>query len=164
MVRTARDRPVPKLQRPFVDGAETQSIRLATLVHIRSGVCLQHGDFNPGLSVRMIHPVNPESASRCRTPVTYNPQHCTTMARWLFPYTSHMVGRQDNWAIREQNRFYLRPDGQKDQSSRFDRAGVRYRRVYQDLVARQAAGDCSYRSDGDPARDVTEELGLTQRA
>jgi hypothetical protein len=160
MVRTASNRPVPKLQRPFVRGAETQDVRLTTLVHVRSGVCILHGDYTPGISVRMLHPVNPESATRCRTNVTYNPQHCPTLMRNMFPLTSHMVGRQDNWAMRKQNGSYIRGDDLKDLNSRFDRAAVRYRRVYQDLVTRQQRGDTSYLPDGDPGRDVYEEMGL----
>ena len=163
MVRTAPNRPIPKMQRPLVKGAKTQDVRLVTLVHVRSGVCVLHGDFNPGMSIRMLHPVNPESRNRCRTTVTYNPKHMPDLARHLFALTSHTVGRQDNWALRAQNAHYLRPDFQKDMNSRFDRAGIRYRKVYQDLVARQTNGDYTYLPDGDPARDVSEELGLHRR-
>jgi phenylpropionate dioxygenase-like ring-hydroxylating dioxygenase large terminal subunit len=162
MVRTARNRPVPMLQRPFVK-SETQDVRLTTLVHVRSGVCVLHGDYDPGISVRMLHPVNPESATRCRTTVTYNPKHCPTLMRNMFPLATHMVGRQDNWAIREQNASYIRDVDQKDLNSRFDRAGIRYRKVYQELVARQQRGDCSYLADGDPARDIYEEMNLHYR-
>jgi phenylpropionate dioxygenase-like ring-hydroxylating dioxygenase large terminal subunit len=160
MVRTASRRPVPKLQKPFVNGAESQDVRLTTLVHIRSGVCILHGHYEPGISVRMLHPVNPESNTRCRTNVTYNPQHCPTLMRNLFALTSHMVGRQDNWALREQNRSYIQSNDRKDLNSRFDRAAVRYRKVYQDLVARQRHGDFAYQPDGHPSRDVYEEMGL----
>jgi hypothetical protein len=108
----------------------------------------------------MLHPVNPESRTRSRTPVSFNPQYLPKFARLMFPRTAHMVGRQDNWAIREQNRNYLQPEARHDLNSRFDRAGIRYRKVYQDLVNRQLRGDFSYQADGDPGRDVSDELGL----
>jgi hypothetical protein len=163
MVRTAHGRPVSKIMSKWVKESDTHDIQLTTLVHIRSGVCVLHGDFNPGPSIRMLHPVNPESHDRSRTTVSYNPQFIPTVARNLFPLTAHTVGRQDNWAVRVQNRAYQRDDERKDLNSRFDRAGIRYRKVYQELVNRQLRGDYSYLGDGDPGRDVTDELGLNSR-
>ncbi|MCF1592563.1 aromatic ring-hydroxylating dioxygenase subunit alpha [Streptomyces muensis] len=161
MIRTAHGRPIPDMQKSLVGDAKTQDIRVVTITHVRSGVCLLHGDFMPGMDIRMLHPVNPESRTRARTPVTYDPQRMPGYARALFPYTAHLVGRQDNWAVRSQNDRYLQPGGQRDLSSRFDKAGLRYRRVYNELVTRQLAGDYSYLADGDPGRDVSEELGVT---
>ncbi|WP_133258875.1 oxygenase [Mycolicibacter senuensis] len=164
MVRTAHGRPIPDAQRPFVKGAKTQNIRVVTVTHVRSGLCILHGDFNPGMSMRMLHPCNPETATRTRTPVSYNPQHLPWLARQLFPLTSHVVGRQDNWAVRKQNANYVDVDDKRDLSSRFDKAGLRYRKVYSALVARQQAGDYSYLEDGDPARDISDILGINGRA
>ena len=70
------------------------------------------------------------------------------MGRTMFPLTSHIVGRQDNWAVRKQNETYLLPRPNSDLSSRFDKAGLRYRKIYNALVARQTSGDCSYLDDG----------------
>jgi phenylpropionate dioxygenase-like ring-hydroxylating dioxygenase large terminal subunit len=164
MIRTAHGRPIPKAQKAMARGAATQNIRIVTITHVRSGVCVLHGDFNPGMSMRMLHPCNPETRERTRTPVTYNPQHIPALGRALFPLSAHVVGRQDNWAVRKQNAMYARGADQRDLSSRFDKAGLRYRKVYQALVARQQAGDFSYLPDGDPARDVSDVLGLRQRA
>jgi hypothetical protein len=145
-------------------GAKEQNLRVVTITHVRSGVCVLHGDFNPGLDMRMLHPCNPESATRCRTPVSFNPQGIPTVARNMMgPLLAHMVGRQDNWAMRKQNRTYVQPRPNSDLSSRFDKAGLRYRKVFQQLVARQQEGDTSYLADGDPGRDVTDELGLRSR-
>jgi len=164
MIRTARGRPIPDVQKSMVKGAETQNIRVVTVTHVRSGVCVLHGDFNPGMSIRMLHPCNPETPTRTRTPVTYNPQHMPWLGRELFPYGAHIVGRQDNWAVRKQNANYLGTEGERDLSSRFDKAGLRYRKLYAALVARQQAGDYSYLPDGDPARDISEALGINRRA
>lgn len=162
MTRTAVGRPTPKAQRPLAKSA-TQDLCAVTHVHVRSGVCLLHGDFNPGMSVRMLHPVNPESPSRSRTPVTFDVRDSPKLARHLFPFTAHVVGGQDNWAVRPQNALYQDDSGVKDMNSRFDAAGLRYRKVYEELVARQLRGDYSYLGDGNPAQDVTRQLRLDRR-
>ena len=163
MTRVAEGRLVPRLQRPTLKGVDRQDIRIVTLVHVRNGVCLLHAIYTPGMDVRMMQPVNPEMPTRSRTLVTFDTRNAPAIVRRAMPLiTPRSVGSQDEWALRPQNLSYLRPSAQKDQSSRFDRAGLRYRKVYQDLVARQKAGDFSYLPDGDPARDVTEELALNQ--
>ena len=160
MVRTAHGRAIPKMQRSLVGSAQRQDLRAATVAHVRSGVCLLHGDFDPGMSIRMIAPNNPEMATRTRQPLTFNPQKMPTLQRNLFAGTGHIVSRQDNWAFRRQTPQYLQPRELGDLSSRFDAAGLRYRKVYQQLVERQKGGDFSYDADGDPGRDVTSELGV----
>ncbi|MCV7370806.1 oxygenase [Mycolicibacterium duvalii] len=164
MIRTAHGRPIPDAQKAMAKGATTQNIRVVTVTHVRSGLCVLHGDFNPGMSMRMLHPCNPETATRTRTPVTYNPMYLPSIARQLFSHTSHIVGRQDNWAVRKQNANYLEAGDDRDLSSRFDKAGLRYRKLYSALVERQKSGDYSYLADGDPGRDVSEALGLNSRA
>jgi hypothetical protein len=116
------------------------------------------------MSMRMLHPCNPETLTRTRTPVSFNPQNMSAVARALFPLVTHVVGRQDNWAVRKQNANYLEGDDVRDLSSRFDKAALRYRKVYAALAARQQAGDYSYLPDGDPASDITEALGINRRA
>jgi hypothetical protein len=160
MVRTAIGRPVPKAQRALAK-SDKQDLRAVTMVHVRSGVCILHGDFRPGMSVRMLHPTNPESPTRTRTAVTFNVQNTSEVARQLFPLSAHIVGRQDNWALVPQNPLYLQTE-EKDMNSRFDAAGLRYRKVLHELVERQRRGDYSYLADGDPGRDVSEALGLNR--
>lgn len=157
VARFASDRPVPKAQRRKLK-ADRQSFRMVTLVHVRSGVCILYGSYEPGMSVRMLHPANPESATRTRTTVTFNMQRLSPLARHLSPLAGHQIACQDNWALRPQNQRYLRSSGEQDLNSRFDAASLRFRKVYQELVARQRLGDYSYLPDGDPARDVTAEI------
>jgi phenylpropionate dioxygenase-like ring-hydroxylating dioxygenase large terminal subunit len=159
MTRTALGRDVPKAQRSFVK-ADKQDFIAVTLVHVRSGVCLLHGDFMPGMSVRMLHPCNPETSRRTRTAVSFNVQRCSPLVRNVFPLVAHIVGRQDNWAIKPQNDKYVDGTPHRDENSRFDAAAVRYRKVFNTLVERQQRGDYSYLPDGDPARDVSEELRI----
>lgn len=168
MIRTARGRPMPQMQKLFAPGAKTQNVRAVTITYVRSGLCVLHGDFNPGMSMPMIHPTNPESPTRCRVPATFNPRHMPAWGRALFALSAHPVGRQDNWALRRQNANYIdSPQSREvkgDMSSRFDKAGLRYRKLYQQLVARQQDGDFSYLPDAGIARDTSEELGINMRA
>jgi hypothetical protein len=83
----------------------------------------------------------------------------------VFPFSAHPVGRQDNWALRKQNANYVgSASAKQDFSSRFDKAGLRYRKVYQQLAARQRDGDFSYLPDSGIGRDTSEELGINSRA
>jgi phenylpropionate dioxygenase-like ring-hydroxylating dioxygenase large terminal subunit len=166
MVRTARGRPIPQMQKALAGGAKTQNVRAVTITYVRSGLCVLHGDFNPGMSMPMIHPTNPETRTRCRVPAIFNPRYMPGLARAVFPLSAHPVGRQDNWAIRKQNAKYVgaRAHEQQDLSSRFDKAGLRYRKVYQQLAARQLAGDYSYLPDAGIDRDTSDELGINRRA
>lgn len=157
MTRLSTNRPVPKAQRSFA-GADMQDFTGVTLVHVRSGVCLLHGDFMPGMSVRMIHPCNPETRWRSRTPVSFNVQKTKPIVRQVFPLVAHLVGKQDNWAVKPQNYEYVDAPEHRDENSRFDAAAVRYRLVRAALVERQQNGDLSYLPDGHPSRDVREEL------
>lgn len=159
MTRTALGRRTPKAQRAFAK-SDRQDFIAVTLVHVRSGVCLLHGDFRPGMSVRMLHPATPETRYRSRTAVSFNVQKCSPVVRQLFPKVAHIVGRQDNWALAPQDPNYGPEIEWRDENSRFDAAGLRYRKVYQALVDRQRAGDFSYLADGDPGRDVVRELRL----
>jgi len=163
MIRTAHGRPIPKMQKAMAGNAKKQNVRAVTITYVRSGLCVLHGDFNPGMSIRMIHPDRPGEphAQSCAGDV--QPPHLPALARTLFPLSAHPVGRQDNRAIRRQNDSYLRPTQDSDLSSRFDKAGLRYRKVYQQLVARQVNGDFSYLADANVARATTEELGLNSR-
>jgi phenylpropionate dioxygenase-like ring-hydroxylating dioxygenase large terminal subunit len=166
MIRTARRRPIPQMQKALAGGAKTQNVRAVTITYVRSGLCVLHGDFNPGMSMPMIHPTNPETRTRCRVPATFNPRFMPWLARAAFPLSAHPVGRQDNWAIRKQNAKYVGSQAreQQDLSSRFDKAGLRFRKVYQQLAARQRAGDFSYLPDAGIDRDTSEELGINSRA
>ena len=165
MVRTAHGRPVPQVQKAWAGRAKTQNVRAVTITYVRSGLCVLHGDFNPGMSMPMIHPSNPETPTRCRVPATFNPRYMPAWGRALFPLGAHPVGRQDNWALRKQNANYVNAAPLRgDLSSRFDKASLRYRKVYQQLVARQQQSDFSYLPDADIARDTSDELGINTRA
>jgi hypothetical protein len=60
--------------------------------------------------------------------------------------------------LRPQNRRYLEECDRVDFSSRFDAAGLTYRRRFKALVERQKRGDFSYQSDCDPGADISRIL------
>jgi Vanillate O-demethylase oxygenase C-terminal domain len=162
-VRRARNRAVPKGQRWFVRG-KSQDLVAATILHVRSGLCVLNIDFDPGVDVYMVHPVTPESQYRTRTHYTFNPQHCSPPARLLFPAAAHLIGTQDNYATKPQNKAYqMEQSPVPDMNSRFDTAGLRFRKVYQELISRQMKGDFSYHDDGHPGRDIRDELDLDRQ-
>lgn len=159
-VRRARNRPVPKGQKWLVRG-KSQDLVAITMVHVRSGLCVLNVDFDPGVDVYLVQPLTPESQYRTRTPYTFNPQHCSAAARLLFPTVAHLIGAQDNYAAKPQNKAYqMEQTPVPDMNSRFDAAGLRFRKVHQELVRRQMNGDFSYHDDGHPSRDIRDELDL----
>jgi hypothetical protein len=162
MTRLVRKHPMPAMQRLLAPRARTQDIRVVSLNYVRSGLTVITVDMNPGIRAFAVHPVVPESATRCRLVLTF----CPRIAAWAGPLLLAGLGiplRQDNWALRVQNPNYLGAGSQRDLSSRFDKAGLRFRKVYEALVARQLDGDYSYHSDGHPARDVRAELHVDER-
>jgi len=160
MTRIAKGRDVPKIQRYMGAGdAPKQDMRQVMLVHIRTGLSIGYIQYDPGISLKTCFPANPESPSRTRSPAQVDPG-VPSWARNVFVSGLHIIGRQDNWAMREQNDAYLRQLRDRDLSSRFDKAGLRFRKKYQALCKRQQEGDYSYLPDGDPGRDIRAELYL----
>lgn len=159
VTRRARRRMVAPMQRPFVR-AKYHDMDYITVTHVRSGVNIIHVNWEGFGSVRMLHPTNPESTTRTRGMLSFNVENCSPVVRHLFPFVGHMVASQDNFALRPQNPRYFQEAGAKDMNSRFDKAGLRFRKVYQQLVSRQLQGDFSYLEDGHPSRDIRGELRL----
>ena len=62
MVREAKHRNVGLAMR-FAAKAKYQDLRATTFIHLRSGVTILHGQFTPGISVRLFHPDVPVSPS-----------------------------------------------------------------------------------------------------
>ncbi|MGB8389889.1 hypothetical protein [Mycobacterium sp.] len=157
MIREANGRRTPPAQRWFAK-SDRQDMRAVTHVHLRSGVVVLHGNFSPGLSVRLFHPLIPASTDRTTLKFSFNPKGANALARNAFPLVSPIIARQDDRMLRPQNGRYLQPSSRPDVSSQFDAAGLQYRIRMQQLVERQLAGDFSYQNDADPGRDITELL------
>jgi phenylpropionate dioxygenase-like ring-hydroxylating dioxygenase large terminal subunit len=157
MIREANGRRTPPAQRWFAR-SDRQDMRAVTHVHLRSGVVVLHGNFSPGLSVRLFHPLIPASSERTTLKYSFNPKGANALARNAFPLVSPIIARQDDAMLRPQNGRYLESSDRPDVSSQFDAAGLQYRIRMQQLVARQQAGDFSYQGDADPGQDIAELL------
>jgi hypothetical protein len=159
MTRVARNRDIPIAQRLMkrIPG-DKQDAKMVNMVHVRSGVILTHIQWDPGVELFSCMPANPESPARSRTP-GYMILVTGGWAKPFFaPLGGHIIGRQDNFALLPQNRGYVAGPQRRDASSRFDKAGLRFRKVYQSLLERQLTGDYGYGIDGDPARPVETDL------
>jgi phenylpropionate dioxygenase-like ring-hydroxylating dioxygenase large terminal subunit len=155
MTRVCINRRTPPSQRAFCRSKSQDVVQVAH-VHLRSGVViLSMRTDPPGLTVRLFHPNIPESPQRTRLNYAFICD-ASPIYRNLFPLVAHAVGRQDNRMLRAQNPRYMEPSGRADCSSRFDAAGLRYRKGMKDLANRQLAGDFAYRDD--PALDATDIL------
>jgi len=167
MIREAKGRKRSIVQRlmGICTTTDTLDFRGVTFVHLRSGVTILHGHFKPrseeeAFSVRLFHPNVPESKVRTHLPFTFNPKGANWFARNSFPQVTHIVAPQDDRMMRAQNPRYLEEEDSTDVSSRFDAAGLMYRKRMRQLVERQMAGDFSYRSDCDPGADISKLMGV----
>jgi phenylpropionate dioxygenase-like ring-hydroxylating dioxygenase large terminal subunit len=159
MFREAKGRKTPKSQR-MLARSDIQDLLVAVHVHLRSGVMLNLGAFDPpGLRVNLFHPVVPESPTRTRLNYMFNVRPgdipAAPLVRQTFSLMAHAIARQDNRVMRAQNPNYLGGADRADFSSRFDTPGLEYRKRFKALVERQRAGDYSYLADADPGRDMS---------
>lgn len=163
MVREARGRKVGLAQR-WAAKSKFQDMRAHTFIHLRSGVTILHGQFTPGMSVRLFHPDVPVSPYRTNNNYTFNPKNADFLTRQLFPLMAPIIGAQDNSMLKPQNSRYLEECDRVDFSSRFDKAGLTYRRSMKALVDRQKNGDYSYRSDCDPGADIAKLINVERES
>ncbi|PNE77730.1 oxygenase [Burkholderia thailandensis] len=140
--------------------AKYQDIHAVVHVHVRSSVALAYGRHPPGSDLPLFHPCVPESRHYCRLDFALNATQAPWPLRLLLPFVPYVVGPQDNRMVRRQNGRYLAPGERRDLYSRFDRAGLRYRILLQQLAKRQREGDFSYGDDALPSQDAREILGM----
>lgn len=159
MVRETRGRKVGLAQR-WATKSKFQDMRSHTFIHLRSGVTILHGQFTPGMSVRLFHPDVPVSPYRTLNNYTFNPKDADFLTRNIFPLMAPIIGAQDNSMLSRQNPRYLQPSDRIDFSSRFDKAGLMYRRSMKALIERQKNGDFSYLSDCDPGADIAKLINV----
>lgn len=158
MIRTKKRQETPSFMRMAGVKEKYQDFRGVIHVHLRSGVALAFGRFEPGFTVPLFHPSVPESRYRSRVNSVFNTSAHPIPFKWMMPRAGRTIGPQDNYMLRPQNPRYMAADERADLHSRFDGAGVRYRFAMQALADRQASGDYAYLED--PAKDVTELLRI----
>lgn len=160
MIRTIKGKQTSDYQRDVLGISEPYQDQTAfTHVFIRSGVCFLHSHYSSAPSMPLMQTNTPESRFQTRASVVFGVQQCESPAyRRAWPRTGPMVAAQDEAMLDPQNGRYLFDPGRADLSTRFDAAGLHFRRRYNDLVERQKKGDLAYRGDYFDANDVGEVL------
>lgn len=162
MTRRVIAKRIPPMLRALGVPAKRADYTAVAHVHIRSGVVILHGQFSPGFSQPLFHPLIPESHNLCRANFSFNITDAPLIARNVFPLFAYGIGPQDNAMMRQQNPRYMVSDERRDVSSRFDAAASRYRMVAGKLIRRQAEGDFGYASDANPSADIADVLGCVR--
>ncbi|KVD86714.1 oxygenase [Burkholderia sp. ABCPW 14] len=164
MIRRCKNKSVLPIMRWFGGvRAKYQDLHAVIHVHVRSSVALAYGRHTPGSDLPLFHPCVPESRNYCRLNFALNATAAPWPLRLLLPFVPYVVGPQDNRMVRSQNGRYLDPGERRDLFSRFDRAGLRYRILWQQLAKRQREGDFTYADDALPSQDACDILGMPNR-
>jgi len=160
MIRTTRKRPTSRYQREVL-GVEApyQDQSAFTHVLIRSGMCFLHSHYSNAPSMPLMQSNTPESSRLTRANFAFGTQQTDNLEfRRQWPGTAAMVAAQDNSVLAPQNPRYVNSPEGADRSTRFDSAGLEFRKRYNALVERQKRGDFSYLSDAEDGRDIAEIL------
>jgi hypothetical protein len=159
MVRTCLGKSVAPVMK-FFSGIRqpTQTVRQVIHINLRSHAAVVYGRFTPGDDVPLFHPCVPETRDRTRLDFAMNTSNGGFMFRHVMPKASYLVSRQDSSMTSPQSLRYMQATRRRDLHSRFDAAGQRYRLLMQDLTARQAQGDFTYRDN--VSADCSDLIGL----
>jgi phenylpropionate dioxygenase-like ring-hydroxylating dioxygenase large terminal subunit len=162
MIRTIRKKPTSQYQKNVLGIREKfQDVTNVTHVFIRSGVCFLHAHYSAAPSMPLMQNNTPESPFLTRADAVFGVEQCADpLYRRAWPKTGPMVAAQDETMLRPQNPRYLLERPCADNNSRFDTAGLLYRRRHQALVERQQRGDLSYQSDIADAAGIGDILRI----
>lgn len=161
MIRHCTGKTVAPMMRYFGGvKSKTQEVRAVIHIYLRSHCAIAYGRYRPGDDVPLFHPCVPETRDRTRLDYTMNMSLSRNVFRYLMPSASYIVSRQDSFMTSPQSPRYAKPEKRRDLHSKYDSASQRYRIAMQELAARQAAGDFSYREDGIVSRDCSELVGI----
>jgi phenylpropionate dioxygenase-like ring-hydroxylating dioxygenase large terminal subunit len=160
MIRTIRGRPTSMYQRDVLGVKEPyQDTKAFTHVFIRSGVCFLHTHYSSAPSIPLMQSNTPESVSLTRANYVFGVQqteHAGYAKAW--PKTASIIAQQDEAVLNPQSRRYIGQAPRPDLSTRFDAAGLHYRKLHNSLVVRQTRGDFSYLPDTADGSDLAEIL------
>jgi phenylpropionate dioxygenase-like ring-hydroxylating dioxygenase large terminal subunit len=155
MVRTIKKKPTSEYQKKVLGVREKfQDVTTVTHVFIRSGICFLHAHYTSAPSMPLMQNNTPESPFLTRADAIFGLEQCPDITyRKNWPKTGPMVAAQDEAMLNPQNPRYLFEAPGPDMNTRFDTAGLVYRRRHQELLERQQMGDYSYNTDiGDGAK------------
>jgi phenylpropionate dioxygenase-like ring-hydroxylating dioxygenase large terminal subunit len=166
MIRTTRGKPTSAYQRDQLGITEKyQDQTLFAHVFIRSGMCFLHSRYSSAPSIPLMQTNTPESRTLTRANYAFGIEQTKDQHyRRAWPRTASMIGEQDESVLNPQNPRYLGHAPRPDFSTRFDAAGLHYRRRHNALVARQQAGDFAYRPGDLNAEGLAETFGVFRPA
>ena len=156
MIREQKRKKTPKFMRLM--GVKESHINFRGIVHVilRSGVAHAFGRFTPGFVSPVFAGHVGENSMQSRLNSTLHPWDSPALFKQIFPRISPEIGRQDDVMFGPQNPRYLNSAARKDLHSPFDGAGNRYRELFDQIAARQQAGDLSYGSDANVGGSLAE--------
>lgn len=162
MIRTTKRRPTSAYQKQMLGIREPfQDVDFYTHVFIRSGVCFLHAHYSHAPSMPLMQNNTPESRFLTRADAAFGVEQCDDpIYRRSWPKTGPMVAAQDERMLNPQNPRYVLEGYKQDVNTRFDTAGLLFRRRHQALVERQQQGDLAYHGDMITASDIAEVLGV----
>lgn len=162
MIRRTRGKPTSDYQRDKLGVTEKfQDQTLFAHVFIRSGMCFLHSRYSSAPSIPLMQTNTPESRTLVRANYAFGIEQTTDETyRRAWPLTASMIGEQDESMLRPQNPRYLGQPVRGDCSSRFDVAGLHYRKLHNALVRKQQAGDFSYEPGSLNAEGLGETFGV----
>lgn len=166
MIRTTRGKPTSDYQRDRLGvTAKFQDQTLFAHVFIRSGMCFLHSRYSAAPSIPLMQTNTPESKTMTRANYAFGIEQTTDAHyRRAWPRTASMIGDQDESVLNPQNPRYLGRPPRGDCSTRFDAAGLHYRRRHNALIQRQAQGDVAYEPGALNAEGLAETFGVFRPA
>lgn len=162
MVRQTRGKPTSAYQRDKLGVTEKfQDQTLFAHVFIRSGMCFLHSRYSTAPSIPLMQTNTPESRTMTRANYAFGIEQTTDdNYRRAWPLTASTIGDQDEAVLNPQNPRYLDLEPRGDCSTRFDAAGLHYRRRHNALIERQKAGDFDYEPGSLNAANLAETFGV----
>lgn len=162
MIRTIKGRPTSKYQKEVLGvTVPYQDMSAFTHVFIRSGVCFLHSHYSHAPGIPLMQSNTPESQSVTRANYVFGVQQTENeqFAR-EWPRTAPIIAAQDESVLRPQNSRYYGVEPRNDCSTRFDAAGLEYRKLHTALADRQRNGDFSYQADLSDGSNIAEILKI----
>ena len=165
MIRTTTKRPTSDYQKKALGiRARYQDVTFFTHVFIRTGLCFLHAHYSSAPSMPLMQNNTPESRFLTRVDSTFGVEQCDDANyRRTWPTTGPMVAAQDESMLNPQNSRYILTEPARDMNTRFDTAGLLFRRRFMSLVERQQQGDYSYLADIAGGSDLAEVLNVKRQ-
>lgn len=162
MIRSTKKKPTSDYQKSVLGiSAPYQDVTFFTHVFIRTGLCFLHAHYSAAPTMPLMQNNTPESRFLTRVDSTFGVEQCDDpYYRRHWPTTGPMVAAQDEAMLNPQNPRYILTNTGRDMNTRFDTAGLVFRRRFMALVERQEQGDYAYLPDAAQGTNLGEVLNV----